>query len=482
MRSYVAASLAAFFMVNSCAQAQQLEGALDPNVRDYPIVLTPTRLRQSLADVPASVTIISAETIRRYGINNVPDALRLVPGMAITQASGSDYRINYHGTNILDPRRMNVLVDGISVYRPALAKVDWKQLPVAIEDIDRIEVTRGPNSAAYGANSMLAIVNIITKHPSDVERAMISTTFGSLNTRNVTGRFSTTLGSTALRVSITREEDNGYDILSRAPDAHDSTRLHRLNARSHTQLGDRSSLGLEAALVKSAIEVPFVDVFQTSFPDQRVRDYYLGAVWNTSFTPTHEIQVRANYSNHRVRQEWTTCPATATLVPELFALYAANPRYANTILAGGIPTGGSTTDDALAAAAINSIRQLGPRALQPTCGIPNQNLVESRADFELQDTYVFSARLRLVAGFGLRNDRGSSATYLGGTVSNTSYRAFANVEHKPYDWLNLNAGGFFERYALTGSAFSPRIAANAHLGNADRTRRILKRYAGTRHF
>ena len=289
MRSYVAASLAAFFMVNSCAQAQQLEGALDPNVRDYPIVLTPTRLRQSLADVPASVTIISAETIRRYGINNVPDALRLVPGMAITQASGSDYRINYHGTNILDPRRMNVLVDGISVYRPALAKVDWKQLPVAIEDIDRIEVTRGPNSAAYGANSMLAIVNIITKHPSDVERAMISTTFGSLNTRNVTGRFSTTLGSTALRVSITREEDNGYDILSRAPDAHDSTRLHRLNARSHTQFGDRSSLGLEAALVKSAIEVPFVDVFQTSFPDQRVRDYYLGAVWNTSFTPTHVL-------------------------------------------------------------------------------------------------------------------------------------------------------------------------------------------------
>src|SRR4051812_29367412 len=205
MRVSMAAVVATFVVGATSLRAEQLEPQLDPAVSDYPVVLTPTRLRQSIAEVPASVTVITAEMIREFGIMNVPDALRLVPGMSVTHVLGNDYRINYHGTNILDPRRMNVLVDGISVYRPALSKVDWKQLPVAIEDIDRIEVTRGPNSAAYGRNSLLAVVNIITKHPSDVERAMLSTTIGSLGTRNITGRIGTTFGTTALRLSLSAE-------------------------------------------------------------------------------------------------------------------------------------------------------------------------------------------------------------------------------------------------------------------------------------
>ena len=64
---------------------------------------------------------------------------------------------------------MNVMIDGLSVYRPGLARVDWAEIPVAIDDIERIEITRGPNSATYGANSMMAIVNILTKHPRDTE-------------------------------------------------------------------------------------------------------------------------------------------------------------------------------------------------------------------------------------------------------------------------------------------------------------------------
>jgi iron complex outermembrane receptor protein len=71
----------------------------------------------------------------------------------------------------------------------------------------------------------------------------------------------------------------------------------------------------------------------------------------------------------------------------------------------------------------------------------------------------------VVAGIGLRDDRGTSATFFGGTVSNTSRRAFGNVEYKPYAWLNLNGGGYFERDQLTGPAFSSRVGANFHLSN-----------------
>ena len=459
-------------------QAQPSDQNVDASARDYPIVLTPTRLRQSLADVPASVTIITAEQMRRYGILSVPDALRLVPGMGVTHTTGSDYRINYHGSNILSPRRMNVLVDGVSVYRPGFARVDWKELPVAMEDIDRIEVVRGPNSAAYGPNSMLAVVNIITKHASDVEPAMVSATIGSLNTHYVTGRVSTNLGNTALRVTLNSEGDSGYDTLSRSSEPHDSARLKRFNLRTDTRLSSTSSLSVQVSLVDGVTEVPFVDILQRSFPDRDLRDYYFGLQWLTNFSPVHELQFRANYSSHKVGQTWNACPPAAALLPELFNLYSANPAYANIILSGRIPTGGSPSDNALAASALAAIRRLGAGARQLICTTPNQNLRETRTDLELQDTYVASDRLRFVAGLGWREERGEMETFLGGTVSNTSHRAFANVEIKPVGWINVNAGGYFERDDTTGNSFSPRLAANLHLSPTNTVRAVVAR--GTR--
>ena len=462
------------------AEAQLGEHDTDPALATYPIVITPTRLRQSLADVPASVTVITAEMIREFGILSIPEALRLVPGMAITQASGNDIRMNYHGTNILVPRRMNVLIDGLSVYRPAFARVDWKELPVAIEDVERIEVTRSPNSAAYGPNSMLAVVNIITKHPDDVERAMVSATVGSLDTRNVTARLATKIGDTSAYVTFNHEQDSGYDAIARNDlPPHDSTRLNRVNFRSHTALSAASSLDFQAAFVDGTKEVPFLDPFQVTFPDQSFRDYYVGGLWSTAFSPTHQLQLRANYSNHDVSWSWRSCPPTALMLPELFALWRANPAYASAIVAGQRPAGGSATDNALAAATLAAVRRLGPRALQPTCATANQDFVESRADLELQDTYVFSDQLRLVAGLGAREDRGKSQTFLGGTVSNTSFRAFANVEYKPSRWLSLNAGGYAERDELSGSTFfSPRIGANVHFSPNQTVRAVLS--TGTR--
>ena len=79
-------------------------------------------------------------------------------------------------------------------------------------------------------------------------------------------------------------------------------------------------------------------------------------------------------------------------------------------------------------------------------------------DLELEDTFVFSDQLRVVGGIGLREERGTSQTFMAGTVSNTSYRAFANVEFKPRQWLNLNLGGYFEHDQLTGLPSHPALA------------------------
>src|SRR5206468_9567249 len=158
-----------------------------------------------------------------------------------------------------------------------------------------------------------------------------------------------------------------------------------------------------------------------SFPDQRLRDDYLGATLTTQLSAEHELQLRGTYSKHRLRQEWTACFPQAAFLPELFALWQANHGYANAVLTGQLPTGGTPSDDMLAAQAIAALQALGPAAMQPLCGLADQNRAESRGDIELQDTLAFPERRRELPGIGARVQRAQSQTFFGGTASNTLY-------------------------------------------------------------
>lgn len=444
---------------------------VDPQVERIDTVLTPTRLKQPISDVPASVSVITADTLARWGIFSIADALRLVPGMAVVQPTGGDFRISYHGTNVLTPRRMNVLVDGVSVYQPAFARVDWKSLPIVIEDIDRIEVTRGPNSAAYGPNSMLAIVNIITKHPKDVERGFVALTAGSDRSARLVARLGARIGEhTRLSLTGSAESDEGYDLQDRIEADNDDTRVARINFRSETILRDDTQLRLDAGYAAVEMQVPFADVSQASYPDRQVSDGFFAATIKHQFSAQHELLARASYWFNRVEQEWTTCPAAALLLPEMFALWRSNPDYVNAILAGRLPSGGTPQDDALALAALSAIAALGPNATQPVCTRPNQNLAEKRIDLEIQDTFVASERLRVVGGVGLRQQEGDSETYLAGSASTSSWRGFGSAEFKPTPSLTANVGMYAERDSLSGWSTSYRVGSNFHLSDRNTLR------------
>lgn len=429
-----------------------------------PTVLTPTRLRQSLHDVPASVTVLTADELALYGVRSIPEALRLVPGMAVLRATGQDYRIGYHGTNLLMPRRMNVLIDGVSAYQPAFARVDWVNLPVVLEDVDRIEVTRGPDSASYGPNSMLGVVNIVTKHPQDVERFHSSVSVGSEGARSAMVRGGLNRGGTSLRITAGIEHAAGYDRVSRDPQGHDGTRVGRLSARAVTAIDEATSAEVSASFVHATREVPFVEPYQASYPDQDVHEGYVSGKLTHAVSGQHELSLRANLWINRVRQAWRSCLPTALILPEMFAMWRSNPAYANALLAGQMPTGGSAADNALAAAAVAAIRRLGARATQPTCVDTDQNLVERRAALELEDTYVVSERLRMVSGIGVRHQEGDSQTYLGGSHSSSIGLAFGHAEYKPEAWLTLNGGVYAEHDSLSRKTnVSPRLGLNVRL-------------------
>lgn len=446
-----------------CAALPSFANGLDLEDHSIPVVLTPARLKQSLADVPSSVTIISSDMLERLNISSVAEALRLVPGMAVTQVAGNDIRVNYLGTNILVPRRLLVLIDGMSVYRPALARVDWKELPVAIEDIDRIEVTRGPNSAAYGGDAMMGIVNIITKAPHTVEGSSVKVRAGSRGTSEVTARYAGHLGeSTDYRVTLNRESDKGYPFLRNNP-GQNGEELYRFNARAVTKLSGEDSINSYISVVKANSEQPYADRYQKTFPNKRTEEYDFGIKWNKTISERQTLELHGYTSSHRNTQDWTTCPPTAMFLPEMYDLWRANPAYASAVASGKPPKGGTAEDDRLAAAAVAAIRKLGSAATRPTCVLADQNFKETRSSLELQDTLVLSNNFRLVTGVGVTYEYGNSRTYLNGSADNTNIHAFANAEYKIASWVNLNAGGFWEYETLNGNEFSPRLGLNIHL-------------------
>ncbi|HQV22505.1 MAG TPA: TonB-dependent receptor plug domain-containing protein, partial [Agitococcus sp.] len=179
--------------------------------QDMPVVLSATRLKQAIADAPASITLIDRQMIDQSGAREIPDLLRLVPGMVVGYEKGWDAFVSYHGTSADMARRMQVLIDGRSVFQPSLAFVDWIGLPLELDDIDRIEVIRGPNAAAYGANSFLAVVNIITRNPADLPKVRAYTRQGG---QGINDNYVSTAGvrnQLSWRLTANSRADSGFD-------------------------------------------------------------------------------------------------------------------------------------------------------------------------------------------------------------------------------------------------------------------------------
>jgi iron complex outermembrane receptor protein len=172
---------------------------------------------------------------------------------------------------------------------------------------------------------------------------------------------------------------------------------------------------------------------------------------------------------------WRQCLPTLTFLPELGDLWLSNPAYVKAIIAGKKPSGGSPKDNLLAVYAISAINKLGPSAMIPNCGDANQDFEESRGDVEIQDTITILNQLRMVSGGGYRRDRAISQTYLKGLAYNDTWKAFANIEYKPWKNTNINVGAFYEKQTMNGFSFSPRLAMNIGVDANNTLRFILSR-------
>jgi iron complex outermembrane receptor protein len=136
---------------------------------------------ESLSRTPAAIFVITSEDIRRSGATNIPDLLRMVPGVDVAQINANTWAISARGLNDRFSNELLVMLDGRNVYTPTFGGVFWDVLDLPLEDIERIEVIRGPGATIWGANAVNGVVNIITKKASETRGGMVVAGGGNLD-------------------------------------------------------------------------------------------------------------------------------------------------------------------------------------------------------------------------------------------------------------------------------------------------------------
>lgn len=396
----------------------------DDYIGDVPKVLTVSRLSQSKEDAPSAVTVLDRETIRASGIVDIPELFRLVPGFYVGKSPGyiynTNHAISYHGMTSAYSGSMQVLINGRSVYSPLYGGVQWSELPITVDDIDRIEITRGPNAASYGANSFFGVISIITKDAKDSIGSSLRLTHGT-GRNEAFYRFGGELGDVNFRVSMGYREDDGLD------NRNDFKRTNILNLQAEKRLDDSNKLEFELGITngdRADGELSKDKVYL--LPRERdFIDHYELIRWRHNVSDSSDFSLQAYHSFN-------------------------------------------STDDPITTA---NIRALFPKApfpalLSPTLSFSNDFELE-RFDIEAQHTFAPANNLRVVWGGNIRLDTTYSAHNLADNPSDNFYleRLFGHAEWRINERLLMNLGSMVEHNDFTGTDVSPRASLNVKLAS-----------------
>jgi iron complex outermembrane receptor protein len=374
---------------------------------ELPVVLSVSRLSQPVNEAPAAVTVIDQDMIRASGFRDIPDLLRLVPGFSVAYTRDNTWAIGYHGMADAFSRRFQVLVDGRSIYSAAYGAVQWQELPLAIDDVERIEVVRGPNAATHGANAFLAVINIITKDPSQTPGSFASMQLGEQGMAGLTLRHGGAGGDLRYRLTFSAQARDRFETRATTVSLFEETRTYLLNGRADYRVSATDEISAQFGVSVGDWEAGY-----SSSPEEpRFQD------------------VSAQYAQFKYRRvrsaddEWM-----------VQAYFSRNNHDAPNIYNMG---GGLLLD----------------------AGI---DLLQTRSNLEFQATRRFAPAWRAVWGAEVRHETVQSRRYFnrGDTLDGTLVRAYANLEWRTRPDLLVHGGAMLEHHYFTGIDVSPRLAMN----------------------
>jgi iron complex outermembrane receptor protein len=318
---------------------------------EFPVVLSASRLSQPLSEAPNAVTVIDREMIKASGFRNIADLFRLVPGMQVAYENGHSPIVAYHEAIDNYSRRMQVLVDGRSIYLPPISKVNWEDLPLDIADIERIEVVRGPAAASHGANSFQGVINIITRDASNVNGASVAAAKGNGGISDVSAHLGKTGAELDYRVTLAYRADSGFDT----PVLNDNsvTRLASLRANYHPNLSDSFDiqLGFSEGVRSEGIAGRATD----PFVDSRSSSNYEQISWLHALPQFDELKLNYYHILRRSKNDALSLNSNSTAHRhELELQHTMHAGAGNRLVWGG----GIRADSADAPAALSSTESL----------------------------------------------------------------------------------------------------------------------------
>src|SRR5271170_6796176 len=157
-------------------------------------VTSVSKKEQKLSRTASAIFVITSEDIRRSGATNIPDLLRMVPGVDVAQINGNTWAISVRGLNGRFSNELLVLLDGRNVYTPTFGGVFWDVLDTPLEDIERIEVIRGTGGTIWGANAVNGVINIITRKAAETHGGSVVAGGGNLDQGSGTAQYGGALG------------------------------------------------------------------------------------------------------------------------------------------------------------------------------------------------------------------------------------------------------------------------------------------------
>jgi iron complex outermembrane recepter protein len=380
---------------------------------DLPIVLSVARLAQPFSEAPSATTVIDREMIRASGFRDLADVLRLVPGFLVGHDNGNSPVVAYPGLSGQFSRQMQVLVDGRSVYLPSNGGVEWSNIPLALDDVERIEVIRGPNSATYGANSFFGVINILTRRPGQDSGLALNLVQGGGEIADRSVRFSGHSGRLDYRLRAATLHDEGFEA------RFDSRRVKLATFSADYQASDADQLQFQGGYNGGTRDSGFPGAAGDGTRSRKIENYFTQLRWHRNVAPGNEFALQYYHSHDRTIDEYDA------LVPP------------------------------------------------PLRRLPiDFNVTSDRDDVEFQHNLSLNSTLRMVWGAELRHDKIHSPRLFSGSgdVSTSLSRFFSNAEWRLTPELILNAGAMLEHTDLAGNHVLPKVSLNYHVGHGQTLR------------
>ena len=302
---------ASVMLVIGCTVTVDLGWTAVPDLTHFDIedlmqikVISATKIEQAVEDTASAVFVITQDDIRRSGVTDIPDALRLAPGVQVARIDANKWAITIRGFNGRFANKLLVLVDGRSIYTPAFAGVYWEIQDLLLEDIERIEVIRGPGASLWGANAVNGVINIITKSARDTQ-SLISVTAGNPKNTIVGLRYSGQLGDGAHYRLYGKFLDQDGLLDAQGQDAEDDWRLGSGGFRLDWSPSDRDSFSMYGGFFDESLQQNFLVPSLTSPSSQLMRDKaqgsggYLQGRWERDLSDTSRLSLQIYYQNQQ---------------------------------------------------------------------------------------------------------------------------------------------------------------------------------------